>query len=199
LIAKAKPCGGDWTEGFEPPGRIEPGSHGNLVNSWRSESNGIGTGTEGWVKYLVGDNEALAYIHWVNPFIWSDSTTPIDFTVGLSDVTPPCDQDTGSQFPPGVGGSLFTYELFGAGISVNGQQLAHADWMLTLFEWPFIIGINLINTIIGQADIDIEITLGLRQHGSVRQTINSFYDGRKGLRFLATDVQVTSVRNLFKM
>ena len=59
------PCHGDWTDVWEPPQKILPktGAPGLLINSWESESAGIATGTEGWVKYLTNDNQ-LVYIHW---------------------------------------------------------------------------------------------------------------------------------------
>jgi hypothetical protein len=192
LVGKANPCHGQWTDRWEPPNQIPANSQGRLVNSWRSESAGIATGTEGWVKYVIG-NQELVYIYWDNPFVWADSTKPIVFTVSTSDITPPCDQDrAGSEFPPVAGGAL-SHELFPAGAIMHGKL--DADWLSALIGWPAIV----LGTVFGELDIDLEFTVGLRQRGSVRQTINSFYDGRKGLRPLANKSNVKSLRKLFRM
>jgi hypothetical protein len=106
-IATEDPCHGNWTDvSWRPPQQIAQKSHG----AWQSESAGIGTGTEGWVKYQIENTDAdlkadptgrtlclqeLVYIHWDNPFIWDPlgHTKPIDFTVSTTDVTPPCNSD----------------------------------------------------------------------------------------------------------
>jgi hypothetical protein len=193
LQAKAGPCHGSWTDGWEPPNTILANTGGNLVNSWQSESSGIATGTEGWVKYLT-DDQQLVYIHWDNPFVWADSTNPVDFTVNTSDVTPPCDADEGggSQFPPGRGGAP-TFELFPAG--VRGGGLSGVTWWDALVNWPILLAFQ----VLGAADINLEFTLGLRERGSVRGTLRRFYDGSKGLRSVASDAGVTSLRTLFRM
>lgn len=41
---------GEWTDPWQPPNSIAPGA----TAEWRSESNGIATGTEGHVRYRVG-------------------------------------------------------------------------------------------------------------------------------------------------
>jgi hypothetical protein len=58
---------GEWTEPWHPPQKIMPGG----TAEWRSESNALitGTGTEGSIKYQIGDSVNSLYIHWDNPFI----------------------------------------------------------------------------------------------------------------------------------
>jgi hypothetical protein len=56
---------GEWTNPWQPPGLINP--HGDA--EWRSESDGIATGTEGSVRFSINNGEgASAYVHWDNPF-----------------------------------------------------------------------------------------------------------------------------------
>jgi hypothetical protein len=54
---------GIWTT--EPPRKVDP----HDTAQWESESNGIMTGTEGWVEYEVGNDTEVARIHWNNPYI----------------------------------------------------------------------------------------------------------------------------------
>jgi hypothetical protein len=46
---------------------------------------------------------------------------------------------------------------------------------------------------------NLEFTFGLRQQGSVSQSIRSFYDGKKGLRSLASTAGQSSLRKLFHL
>lgn len=56
---------GEWTNPWKPPDLISP----NNNTEWRSESDGLATGTEGSVKYGINNGEdASVYIHWDNPF-----------------------------------------------------------------------------------------------------------------------------------
>lgn len=91
-------CGGEWTPGgWEPPLAIEPGRSGGM----QSESDGIATGTEGYVKYDVvwgARREGMLYIYWTNPYL---GVTRPRFATHASDVLPDCDYDTpqdGSTF-----------------------------------------------------------------------------------------------------
>jgi hypothetical protein len=136
------------------------------------------------------------YIYWDNPFIWGSSTKPIDFTVSTSDVTPPCDGEKGIW--DGTGGRSSTqncrHELFGAGASgVAGLQ--GITWWDAVMNWPVLLAF----TVIGEGDINLEFTIGLRQEGSVDETIFSFYPGSKGLRSLASTAGQFSLRKLFHL
>jgi hypothetical protein len=194
-------CGGDWTNGAQwaPPTQIPKKTHG----AWQSESGGIGTGTEGWVKYLVENDTSmgclkeLVFIHWNNPFVWDSGTTPMpEWTVTTSDVPTPCDAEGGgSTFSELTGGrspsQACRHELFGA--SASGGDQGGITWWDVVVNWPALLGL----TLAGQMDINLEFTLGLRQEGSVEQTIFSFHDGRAGLRSLATAAGKSSLRQLF--
>ncbi len=57
---------GGWTAGgWTPPGTIPPGE----TLAWQSESDGLGTGTEGHVDYAVSGSRELLHIYWDNPFV----------------------------------------------------------------------------------------------------------------------------------
>jgi hypothetical protein len=202
-IASTDPCHGNWTDGgWRPPPVIAPKTHGQ----WQTESSGLGTGTEGWVKYVIENTDfdsrtvtrcpqELVYIHWDNPFVWNN-TNPIDFTVSYSDVTPPCDADKGVwTFPSHGEGSSpnCRHELFGAGVSGGNQ--GGVTWWDAVANWPAL----LVFTVVGDMDENLEFIIGLRQVGSVDQTIFSFYEGSKGLRALANTAKISTLRRLFRM
>jgi hypothetical protein len=195
-ISSNDPCHGSWTDGgWRPPSQIQPQTHG----AWQSESSGIATGTEGWVKYLIDPGspcpQELIYIHWDNPFVWSSDTKPIDFMVSTSDVVPPCNSDIGKWSFPGSGVSPWgcRHELFGAGVSGGGLQ--GVTWWDAVMNWPVLLAF----TILGDADVNLEFIIGLRLAGSVDQTIFSFYDGSQGLLSLASTAKQPSLRTLFRM
>ncbi len=197
-------CHGDWTDPWQPPSQIPPNTQGG----WQSESSGIATGTEAWVKYILNNTDSdfatgqpclpeLVYIYWDNPFVPNHDTKPIKFQVGTSDVTPPCGADgaTSGTFPP-VGGTTprgCRHELFMAGMS--GAGISNVTWWDAIVNWPALLGL----TVLGEADINLQFTLGLRAVGSVGQTIRSLYDGRQGLRSLARTAGRSSFRALFNM
>lgn len=57
--------GGVWVE--EPPATIEARGEG----AWRSDSDGLATGTEGRASYSTGGEQVQ--VHWDNPFVGSNS------------------------------------------------------------------------------------------------------------------------------
>jgi hypothetical protein len=159
LVGTAGPCHGSWTHNTTPPQTIASGS----TASWGTESSGILTGTEAWVKYETTNINPncipeLIYIHWDNPFVWGSGTNPIDFSVTTTDVTPPCDSDKGRWDIPGGfphGGTnpdFCTHELFGISASGGGPQ----DIVV---NWPALLGL----TILGQADINLTFAIGCAQ------------------------------------
>lgn len=193
-------CHGQWTDLWTPPRQIPPHSQG----AWQTESAGVGTGTEAWVKYLLENTDSpclpeLVYIHWDNPFIWPDSDVKKreKHSVGTSDVPTPCDPDgtTSGTFPPVAGTNPpgCSHEVFRAGIT--GTGISNVTWWDAIVNWPVLLGL----TALGEADINIQYTLGLREVGSVGQTIRSLYDGRQGLRALALTAGKLSLKELFNM
>ncbi len=86
---------GEWTT--EPPARIEAGQ----TVSWRSESNGVATGTEGTAYYDIDGLgiTSRSLFHWDNPYVGSNS---------YSEVTP---------------------ETFKASHSGGGGDNAHVTWV----------------------------------------------------------------------
>jgi len=220
LVGNAQLCHGQWTAGgWQPPSQIQCQTHG----AWQSESGGkipiigdIATGTEGWIKYEISPNPAdpcagsaekgprnreLVYIHWDNPYVWSNGTNPSDQQVSTNDVSPPCNKGK-SPWDGGTFGNQplpATHELFIAGGSSNGEGF---DWGTgpvgqvfdVLLVWPALVIGGLAQL---EGDINIEIILGLRAVGSVSQTIFSFYDGTQGLSALAKQAGQQSLRKLF--
>jgi hypothetical protein len=197
-------CHGIWTDPWIPPRLIAPQSQG----TWQTESSGIGTGTEAWVKYLLTNNGVdfmtgqscvpeLVFIHWDNPFIWSPHLEPVQKSVGTVDVPPPCDDDgSGSgTFPPVAGTNPpgCRHELFVAGIA--GSGISNVTWWDAIVNWPALLGL----TVLGEADVNLQFTLGLRAVGSVGQTIRTLYDGHQGLRPLAQTAGRLNFRALFNM
>ncbi len=196
LISNARPCHGIWTAGAGAWQQIP----GNAQTSWQTESSGVATGTEGWVKYLIEGGEE-AYIYWDNPFVWDNNTNPYYSDVRTTDVTPTCDADVGSGGSgfSGVSGSgTPSHELFLAGATGGGLDPAFRDPVVMLLWPPQDIGF-LIATVTGQADINLGFTFGLRTKGSVGETIHHFYDGSKGLRALVNQSGQHSLRKLFRL
>jgi hypothetical protein len=88
-------CGGDWTPSLRPPDSIADAQQ----VAWRSESSGVGTGTEGYVKYSIEGVGDTVYIYWDNPFLFGE--THAKGGVSTTDVEPDCDfaKSAGSSFP----------------------------------------------------------------------------------------------------
>jgi hypothetical protein len=95
-------CGGDWTPALSPPPSIPDGKQ----VEFRSESAGIATGTEGYVKYGIpsfdsdhNPTQDELYIYWDNPYLGTNTAITQVSTQGIQ---PDCDFDKtgGSGFPP---------------------------------------------------------------------------------------------------
>ncbi|MBV8843978.1 MAG: hypothetical protein JO307_14310 [Bryobacterales bacterium] len=160
-------CHGSWTNDVSPPSTIPNQS----TASWESESSGIATGTEGWVKYQITNPTScvpeLVYIYWDNPFVWANDTQAVNYSVTTTDVNPPCDGgqwDTPGGFPHGgTNPPECTHVLFG--ISCSGGSPQGITWWDVAVNWPALLGL----TVLGQADINLQFTIGLGLKGSVRQ------------------------------
>jgi hypothetical protein len=89
-------CGGDWTPSLRPPDSIAT----DRQAAWRSESAGVATGTEAYVKYIIDGAGDTVYIYWDNPFAFG--VTHAKGQVSTQDVEPDCDFQgpSGSTFPP---------------------------------------------------------------------------------------------------
>jgi hypothetical protein len=191
LIA-AEHCFGSWTNNIAPPSVIAMQS----TVSWEGESSGVLQGTEGWVKYEINNNgnfkscsAELVYIHWDNPFVW-DKTNPLDYSLTMTDVTPPCNANEG-KWDNGLGAeykqpSFCSHEIFGIDSQYDGGVQGITWWDVGV-NWPILIGA----AILGTEDISLKFTLGIRTAGSVRQTI-----GAQGIRPIAVAKEQPSVRAL---
>ena len=87
-------CHGEFTPGLDPPDSIAAGKQG----VWRSESAGVLTGTEGYVKYDLSGR--TVYIYWDNPFEPDPFSGPtarkndsLKARVSDHDIQPDCDFD----------------------------------------------------------------------------------------------------------
>ncbi len=90
-------CHGDWTPQLRPPDTIADGAK----VTWKSESGGIATGTEAYVKYTIDRNGDTVYIYWDNPFTLGVTTAKC--LVSTQDIEPDCDFEKtkgGAAFPP---------------------------------------------------------------------------------------------------
>jgi hypothetical protein len=93
-------CQGNWTDSPAPSGHWTPPAtiRNNEEGDWQSESAGVMTGTEGYVKYqiqVVGtgqDGKPLphdtVYIYWTFPFIGFPRIMP---STSTEDIEPDCD------------------------------------------------------------------------------------------------------------
>jgi hypothetical protein len=106
-------CGGCWTDGWRPPATLASGAKGG----WQSESCGIMTGTQGWVKYRInsdssGASPGLVYIYWTNPYL---GVTRWRWDIFGQDTTADCDEDApgaGSGFAAETGENARPSSLF---------------------------------------------------------------------------------------
>jgi hypothetical protein len=108
-------CGGEFTPGLHPPASISAGAE----EVWRSESDGILTGTEGYVKYDLGGQ--TVYIYWDNPFFPDPLSGPsairdasLKTQVSTQDIEPDCDfekTEGGSGFGAPSGFEVVTAAL----------------------------------------------------------------------------------------
>jgi len=193
LIA-ADLCHGCWTNNASPPSTIAKHSSAG----WEAESCGILTGTEGWAKYQVTNLgncvPELAYIYWDNSFVWANDTQAIYFSVTTTDVKPPCDGDKGSWdtsggFPHGgTNPPECTHELFG--VAAGGGGITGVSWWDVAVAWPALLGL----TVLGQADINLQFTVGLRLKGSLGETV-----GSQSILAIARAKRQPSLRKLFHM
>jgi hypothetical protein len=103
-------CQGNWTDNPSPSGHWTPPPTipNNESGDWQSESAGVLTGTEGYVKYQIqvigtdNNNKPLphdtVYIYWTVPFIGIPTCKP---STSTEDIEPDCDfQKSPSRFQP---------------------------------------------------------------------------------------------------
>jgi hypothetical protein len=191
-------CHGDWTPGGWSPSATIASQDSK---GWQSESAGIGTGTEGWVKYNLNDPvnpdaSEQVYVHWQVPYIGTPVIPGYDQSssqVSLADVTPHCDA------PEGGGGNTFgipppKHYLKFAGAS-QGPTEPTVDEVLVAYSNPF----STVAAFLFGYDSHIYVTLFLAEIGSVRQAIPRSYDPSQGLRGLANRAKTTSVRRMLAL
>ena len=226
-VGSGKLCGGEWTsDQWKPPEEIQPNNQGGWQSESGGDIPIIGdiaTGTEGWVQYMIGNTDVdflsgklclpeVVYIHWDNPFIPGSDTKPIEAQVSTSPIDHlPCEEEKGggSSFAVLQGGTSSDqncrHELVLAGAwgpDEVGLKPEWKNWWVAI-SFPVValaVGLTLFGaTIDGELDINLGFILELRQVGSVDQTLHSLYDGRKGLRALASEAGKSSLRQLFNM
>jgi hypothetical protein len=199
-------CHGDWTPGgWEPPPVIESKS---VAAAWQSESAGVGTGTEGWVKYKLTSGPSgqdigeQAYIHWQVPYIGTgiipgappptggDLFDASSAQVSSGDVTPHCDADSSG------GGSAFEeakHELIFLGLGRPAGDLTLGEMLADLTN-----PVSWIADFLSSND-PWDVTLLLRQKGSVRQSVSLPPPGEKNIRHLAKQANTLSIRQLLRV
>lgn len=163
-------CGGDWTPSLRPPDSIPVGAE----VTWRSESSGVGTGTEAYVKYRIEGVGDTVYIYWDNPFL--GGVTQAKGQVSTEDVQPDCDfeKSSGNTFPPPPS-NFDIFQTFAAGGPGGPAGIGF------IAQIPFAPVI-----IFGTVGIQEDATIGLTLGGKVR-TLAAFasrrgVDASKGIR-----------------
>jgi hypothetical protein len=189
---------GSWTNDIEPPSTIPS----KTCAGWEAESSGIGTGTEGVVTYQISNPRGdppvfcqpeLVFIHWNNPFVWRDATNPLEYWVTTTDVGQH-DWPGGDRHDAGTNPPICTHEVFGIYSKANG--IGGITWWDAVVNWPAILGL----TALGEMDINLEFTIGLRLKGSVAQTVLATpCVGPQDIRTLSRTLGQPSLRKLFHM
>lgn len=60
---------GIWSDNLYPPEKIMP----NAIVQWASESQGMATGTQGYVKFYAGGSTDIVSVGWDNPYWGSNN------------------------------------------------------------------------------------------------------------------------------
>jgi hypothetical protein len=190
-------CGGDWTPDWTPASTIAAKGEAGL----QSESSGIMTGTEGWVKYAITDvvnntTEQL-YLHWSNPY-YDAPTFPSQAgdnpsaQVSVTDVTPHCDAGTSG------GGGGFTgvpqHSVVLVFASSNPGDPSLGDYVLA-YSNPA----SIIAGFLHGFQSSLYAIVMVRESDSVRQSLPRSYDPGLGLRALTSRANTTSVRTLLAL
>lgn len=201
-------CHGDWTPGLKPRGDPDPSK---LINPgetvrWRSESAGIATGTEGYVKYTVMATEAnfsndIVYIYWDNPFV---GKTTAKTSVTTADVDPDCDFDTnhpgGSEFP----GDPSKFEINNTGVGDVGandswqvlpEVIAGAAPITTPLPQVIFWG-NVIEGNVEQAGIGLTLSVMPNPVSMMMLVQQRGFNPSKGIRILAPNAPRISIKAL---
>lgn len=209
-------CGGDWTSSdWEPPPRIEPRSE----RAWQSESSGIATGTEGWVKYGIGVPPLVipggpppepvlrdtVYVYWDNPYLGapleSELATKTKGFVSVGDVRPDCDAPEKSEGRSTFAGPTSSFEVSATSHDPDDPSKA-IPCPLDGSEGPLLFQIPIAPIVVLGTGNIIEqawIRFNLRTKGSVRQALPLDYDPRAGLRCVfQPGVPVLSIRMMFQ-
>jgi hypothetical protein len=197
----ADPTHGVWTSyDLVPPSTIP----GKTCATWQTESQGVGIGTEAWVKYQISNPDIigipavhcqpeLVFIYWDNPFVWKHDTKVIDYEVTTPDVGQY--DEPGGDHHPGTNPPGCTHEVFG--VSAGGNVPRGITWWdVGPINWAFTLGL----TAFGEMDVNLEFTLGLRLKGSVAQTVLATpCVGPQDIRTLSRTLGQPSLRKLFHM
>jgi hypothetical protein len=202
--------GGDpvWTPGgWEPPDTIA----GRTSASWRSESAGVLTGVEGWVKYKVPTGDLATdhideqgYIHWDNPYVWDMNTNPYNCDVSVSNITPDCDpgdDNSGGFAAPSEDHRDPIFEI----ITVSVGSRPGDAWLDFAKDFGSVAFFGLVDDLpdaikVGlQGTHDLVFGFALRQKGSVKQSLPINYDSSSGLRPLAKVAGTFSLRKLLAL
>ncbi|MCW2651661.1 MAG: hypothetical protein JWR32_2637 [Mycobacterium sp.] len=190
-------CHGIWSDGLQPPSQVPPGTQA----TWQSESSGIATGTEGWVKYELSADpntkcfNELVYIHWDNPFVYSSGTTPLDGFppwCPTGDVTAACND---GAWTGGIDGTpVRADDCIHGMLLVNSTApgISGIDWFSLVVFWPAILALLAFTQ-----DIPWEHDICLRTKGSVKQCV--LHTGIQSIRAVSTKNNQPSLRQLLHM
>ncbi len=167
-------CHGEWTPGLSPPDHIPPGADG----TWRSESSGVATGTEGYVKFIIEGSGDTVYVYWDNPFFGITSSRG---EVSTQDIEPDCDfqKISGNVFPARE--SEFEVFLVGEAGGSGGEGEPFSVGFLA--EIP-IAPVVIFSTIGIQADATILLELARKSISLRTRAMRKGFNLTKGIRNL---------------
>jgi hypothetical protein len=193
-------CHGQWTSGG--PKTIPR----KTQDSFESESDGIATGTEGWVKYQLKNTDepngagdpvfSWVYAYWDNPFVPDPNWNPLPtVAVDIGGYVLSCDNHNINQpnFPPGYALSLVQF-------NVDPNQWSGTPWgLLTTFGSLAIPVVGLANYLVqmlhGNTDNLIFVYI-LHKRTSVAQFLPLKYNRSLGLRPFLAAAKTNSLRKM---
>jgi hypothetical protein len=139
---------GIWTPGWEPPPKIDNGA----TAQWRTESNGVLTGTEGEALYKIASSTGQVRFYWDNPFVGTNSyeasapnglsaaksaggqgnRTYVQFYIGLKGQSPPCNGSwIVSQLRTKPNDALTDFQKSSASFSTPFKEAGFSGWVTT--------------------------------------------------------------------
>jgi hypothetical protein len=175
-------CHGIWTPALRPPDTIQ----NDVRAMWKSESDGVATGTEGYVKYRIEGNGDTVYLYWNNPFAFGETWAKSQ--VSTEDIEPDCDFEKKvgvAVVPPQPSRFECPKTIEGQG---EGAGILEFIWQVPLIPF-FLFGNQRISEHAGVSLALVRKANNLKTFASRRRI-----DLSRGIRSLAPGVPVISLK-----